>query len=47
MSAWLRPIAARALSMFSDVPTVLTLPSGFLFVVEAVVRKFCTHILKV
>jgi hypothetical protein len=25
----LRPIAARALSMFSGVRTVLTLPSGF------------------
>jgi hypothetical protein len=43
----LRPIAARALSMFSDLRTVLTLPSDFLFVAEAVVRNFCTHFLKV
>jgi hypothetical protein len=43
----LRPIAARALSMFSDVRTVLTLPSGFLFVEETVVRNFCAHFLKV
>jgi hypothetical protein len=42
----LRPIAARAFSMFSGVSTVLTLPSGFLFVAEAVVRNFCTHFLK-
>ena len=39
----LRPIAARALSMFSGVRTVLTLPSGFLFAAEAVVRNFCTQ----
>jgi hypothetical protein len=43
----LRPIAARALSMFSGVRTVLTVPSGFLFVAEAVVRNFCTHFLNV
>jgi hypothetical protein len=43
----LRPIAARALSMFSGVRTVLTLPSGFLFVAEAVVRNFCTQFLSV
>jgi hypothetical protein len=30
----LRQIAARTLSMFSGVGTVLTLPSGFLFVAE-------------
>jgi hypothetical protein len=41
----LRPIAARALSMFSGVSTVLTLPSGFLFVAEAVVRYLCTQFL--
>jgi hypothetical protein len=33
----LRPIAARDLSMFSRFGTVLTMPSGFLFVAEAVV----------
>jgi hypothetical protein len=43
----LRPIAARALSMHSGVRTVPTLPSGFLFVAEAVVRNFCTHFLMV
>jgi hypothetical protein len=30
----LRPTAALALSKFSSVRTVLTLPSGFLFVAE-------------
>ena len=44
---WLRSIAARDLSMFSGVRTVLSLPSGFLFVVKAVVRNFCTQFLKV
>ena len=43
----LRPIAARALSMFSGVRTVRTLPSGFLLVAEAVVRIFCTQFLMV
>jgi hypothetical protein len=41
----LRPIATRALSMFSGVRTVLTLPSGLLSVVEALARNFCTHFL--
>jgi hypothetical protein len=36
----LRPTAARALSKFSGVRTVLTLPSSFLFAAEAVVRNF-------
>ena len=44
---WLRPIAARALSMFSGVRTVLPLPSGFLFVAKAVVRNLCTQFLMV
>jgi hypothetical protein len=43
----LRPIAARALSIFSRVRTVLTLPEGFLFVAEAVVRNLCTDFLMV
>jgi hypothetical protein len=43
----LRPIAARNLSVFSGVRKVLTLPSGFLFVAEAVVRNFCTQFLMV
>jgi hypothetical protein len=43
----LRPIAASVLSMFSGVRTVLILPSGVLFVAEAVVRNFCTHFLMV
>jgi hypothetical protein len=29
---WLRPIVARAVAVSSGVRTVLTLPSGFLFV---------------
>jgi hypothetical protein len=43
----LRPVAAPDLSLFSGVRTVLTLPSGFLFVAEVVVRKFCTQFLMV
>jgi hypothetical protein len=36
---WLRPIAARVISIFSGVSTVLTLSPGFLFVAEAVDRN--------
>jgi hypothetical protein len=43
----LRPTAARDLAMSSGVRTVLTLPSGFLFVAEAVVRNLCTQFLMV
>ena len=31
--------------MFSGVLTVVTVPPGFLFVAEAVVRNFCTPVL--
>jgi hypothetical protein len=43
----LRPLAARALSMFSGVRIILTLPSGIFFIAEAVVRNFSTHFLMV
>jgi hypothetical protein len=41
----LRPIATRALSVFSDIRKVLTPPSGILFVAEAEIGNFCTHFL--
>jgi hypothetical protein len=43
----LRPTAARALAVCSGVRTVLTLPSGNVFVAEAVVRHFSTQFLMV
>jgi hypothetical protein len=43
----LRPLVARALSVFSGVRKVLTLPPGSLFVSEAVFRNFYTQFLMV
>jgi hypothetical protein len=43
----LRQIVARNPAVPFGVRTVRTAPPGFLFVAEAMVRKFCTQFLKV